>query len=105
MLANVAVLCNVAGLSLVPLLYGRGLPFMRRILVMLAVSALMVLALSVPAFADVGNRQATCGLYGQPVVATEEEPGFVGSGTSELAQQENLGQLVSPTAGACNQSG
>jgi hypothetical protein len=105
MLANVAVLSNVAGLSLVPLLNGRGLRFMRRILVMLAVSAFLVVVLSVPAFADVGKRQATCGLYGEPVVATEEEPGFVGSGTSELAQQENLGQLVSPTAGACNQSG
>jgi hypothetical protein len=34
----------------------------------------------------------------------QEAPGFVGT-TSELAQQENLGLLVSPTAGACNQSG
>jgi hypothetical protein len=78
---------------------------MRRILVMLAVSALLVLALSVPAFADVGKRQATCGLYNQADVASTAEPGSVGSGTAEIAQQQNLGQLVSPTAGACNQSG
>lgn len=61
-------------------------------------------ALSVQAFADVGKRQANCGLYNEPVVATEEESGFVGT-TSEQAQQEILGLLVSPTAGACNQSG
>ena len=77
---------------------------MKRMLVMLVVSALLVLALSVPAFADVGKQQVFCGLYNEPVVATEEEPGFVGT-TSELAQQENLGLLVSPASSACNQSG
>jgi hypothetical protein len=72
--------------------------------VILVVSVLLVVALSVPAFADVGKRQAVCGLYNEAVVATEEAPGFVGT-TSELAQQENLGLLISPTSSACNQSG
>jgi len=76
-------------------------------LVMLVVSALLVLALSVPAFADVGKQQVFCGLSGEAGVATEEEPGFVGSGTVEAVQGslENLGQDVSPAASACNQSG
>ncbi len=77
---------------------------MRRMLVLFVVSVLLVVALTVPAFAAVGKRQAVCGLYNEAVVATEEEPGFVGT-TSEVAQQENLGLLVSPTSSACNQSG
>ncbi len=83
---------------------------MRRIISLLAVSVLLVMALSVPAFADVGNRQATCGMFGQAGIATTAEPGSVGTGTKETVDvarllDTNLGQLVSPTAAACNQSG
>jgi hypothetical protein len=54
--------------------------------VMMVVLALLVLALAVPAFAEVGNRQAFCGLVGQAGVATGLEPGDVGYGTSLSAQ-------------------
>ncbi len=83
---------------------------MKRMLVMLAVSALLVLVLSVPAFAEVGKRQAYCGLTGQATVATEFEPGEVGAGTSEGAIAQSPGNLlladpVSSFASSCNQSG
>jgi hypothetical protein len=91
---------------------------MRRIMLLMAVVVLMVVMMVVspmPAFA-VG--QAPCGIgAGESGVATSSSPGYVGSATSQFAQNPteggnpgpNIGQDIafvpSPYATQCNQGG
>ena len=82
---------------------------MKRIVMWLMVAALMaalMAATAVPAFTDVGKRQALCGEVSQPgFVTTNPKPGLGLKASIDILQEQGSseGESIRGNASACNE--